>query len=261
MTTQAATLAFQPTAGRDRACAEQHTLRRSALLHLLPGVFILVPFVATAPLAMQAGFPPLTAMLLGGMLAGLAFQFGHLLYEGKKRNGTWSLRGIVLYRDPMPAWQYAALVPAFIVAAFLLDGITAPLTAALFGPLAWLPAWFWLRDPALLLQYSRTSVQIVFGLYLLLNGIAAPIIEELYFRGYLMPRLERFGRWTPVIAVALFTLYHFWQPYYFVTQFLATLPLVSAVWWKRNILLGILTHCALNLIGGLLTFGLVLGQM
>jgi len=100
--------------------------------------------------------------------------------------------------------------------------------------------------------------------YLLLvfpiNGIAAPIIEELYFRGYLMPRLSRFGNWTPLLAAALFTLYHFWQPYYWITQFLSILPLVYAVWWKRNVRLGIIIHASLNILGGLLNLMLILGQ-
>jgi membrane protease YdiL (CAAX protease family) len=123
----------------------------------------------------------------------------------------------------------------------------------------WLPQWFEMRDVAQLAQYSRASLVVTFWLSLALNGIAAPIVEELYFRGYLMPRLARFGRWTPLIAVALFTLYHFWQPYFWATQFFGMLPVVLAVWWKRSITLGIFTHAAMNLIGLLLTFGQILG--
>jgi membrane protease YdiL (CAAX protease family) len=33
-----------------------------------------------------------------------------------------------------------------------------------------------------------------FGAYLILDGFAGPIVEELYFRGYLLPRLSRCGR-------------------------------------------------------------------
>jgi len=239
---------------------EQHSIGKSIALHLLPGVFILVLFLAAVPFVMRAGYPPIFAISIGGITFGLGFQVWHLYHEGKKRNGKWSLEGIVLYREPMPVWQYFALVPLFIVAAFLIDGLTGPIKAAFLDMLPWIPEWFELRDIGELASYPRPVLATTFTLYLLLNGIFAPLIEELYFRGYLMPRLSRFGRWTPVIESALFTIYHFWQPYYWITQFFFILPLVFAVHWKRNIKLGIIVHMLLNTIGGLLLAGRVLGQ-
>ena len=239
---------------------EQHSIGKSIALHLLPGVFILALFLAAIPFVMRAGYPPIFAMSIGGIALGLGFQVWHLYHEGKKRNGKWSLEGIVLYREPMPVWQYFAFVPLFIVAAFLIDGLTGPIKAAFLDMLPWIPEWFELRDISVLASYPRPVLVTTFALYLLLNGIAAPLIEELYFRGYLMPRLSRFGRWTPVVESALFTIYHFWQPYYWITQFFFILPLVFAVHWKRNIKLGIIVHMMLNTIGGLLLMGLVLGQ-
>jgi membrane protease YdiL (CAAX protease family) len=240
---------------------EQHSIGRSLALHILPGIFILALFVASVPLATRAGLPPLFAMVTFGTAFGLGFQVWHLYSEGKKRNGKASLEGIVLYRKPMPLWQYFALVPTLVILGFLIDGVTAPLKSAIMNSLPWLPQWFEMRDASLLAAYSRPALVITFACSLLFNGIAAPIVEELYFRGYLMPRLSRFGRWTPVLETALFTLYHFWQPYYWITQFIFMLPVVSAVSWKKNIKLGIIVHMALNLLGGLLLAAMVLGKM
>ncbi len=239
--------------------AEQHSVGKSLALHVLPGLLIAAVFVMSAPLAMRMGFPPLFAMVTAGILVGLGFQLWHLLNEGRKRNGTWSLQGIVLYRQPMPLWQYLLWVPLFTIAAFLINGLTSPIGAALLNALPWLPGWFEMRDVSMLASYSRPALLVTFTLYLLLNGVAAPIIEELYFRGYLMPRLSRFGRWTALVEVALFTVYHIWQPYYWITQFFSMLPIVAAVAWKRNIKLGIVAHMALNLIGGLLLMARLLG--
>lgn len=240
--------------------SDQHSIGKSLALHILPGVFILTLFVACAGLVMRAGFPPMLAITIGASL-GLAFQIWHLFHEGKKRNGKWSLEGVVLNRKPMPLWQYFALVPLFFILAFIIDAVTAPVETILLSYLPWLPQWFEMRDASMLLGYSKSALIVTFGVQLLINGIAAPIIEELYFRGYLMPRLSRFGRWTPVVETALFTIYHFWQPYYWISQFLFTLPYVSAVAWKRNVKLGIIIHMALNLLGGLLTAALILGQV
>ena len=239
---------------------EQHSIAKSLALHLLPGVFILALFLLSAPIVMKEGFPSLFAMIAVGVTFGLAFQLWHLYYEGKKRNGKWSLEGIVLYRQPMPVWQYFVLVPLFVIAAFIIDGITSPIKVAFLNMLPWLPEWFEMRDISMLASYPKSVLMITLGLYVLLNGIAAPIIEELYFRGYLMPRLSRFGRWTPVIEIALFTIYHFWQPYYWISQFFFFLPIAAAVYWKQNVKLGLIVHMMLNTVGGLLTFALVLGQ-
>ena len=239
--------------------SEQHSFNRSLALHILPGVFIVTLFVASARLVIGAGYPPMLALSIGSF-CGLAFQVWYLYHEGKKSNGTWSLKGIVLYREPMPIWQYFALVPVFVIVAFLIDWLTTPLKLALLNFMPWLPEWFAIRDTSQLLSYSKSVLLVSFGVQLVLNGIFAPIIEESYFRGYLMPRLSRFGRWTPVIETALFTIYHVWQPYYWITQFLAFLPIVFGVWWKRSIKLSIVSHMALNLVGGLLTAALVLGQ-
>lgn len=240
---------------------EQHAIGKSLALHLLPGALIVLLFAATAPSLMDAGLPPLFAMTAIGIPVGLGFQLWHLYHEGKKLNGKLSLEGIVLYREPLPVGQYFLWGLLFVIAAFVINGVGQPLSAALLKLFSWLPEWFEMRDTSVLTAYSKSAVVLTFAIYLPLNGIAAPIIEELYFRGYLMPRLSRFGRLTPFVETALFTLYHFWQPYYWITQFVSFLPVVYAVWWKKNIKLGIIVHLALNLIGGLLIMGLVLGQM
>ena len=256
MTTITATQSVSP----EVESSEQHSIGESFALHLLPGVFILVLFLASATMVMRAGFPALFAMVAFGVTFGLGFQVWHLYFEGKKLNGKWSLDGIVLYRTPMPIWQYVVLVPLFVIAAFIIDGLTSPIKIAFLNMFAWIPEWFELRDISVLQAYPKSILTVTFVLYILLNGIAAPIIEEQYFRGYLMPRLSRFGRWTPIVETALFTFYHFWQPYYWITQFVFFLPIVVAVFWKRNFKLGLIVHMALNTLGGLLLMAQVLGQ-
>ena len=92
---------------------EQHALPRSVILHLLPGALIVTSYIIAAPQVVNLGFPPGLALLIGFVVVGIPLELGYLLYQGKKRNGTVSLRGIVFYREPMPIWQYAGpLFPA-----------------------------------------------------------------------------------------------------------------------------------------------------
>ena len=99
--------------------AEQLSIGRSLALHLLPGVLILALFVLTAPAALRAGIPPLVPVFASATF-GLAFQVWHLFHEGKKRNGKWSLAGIVLYRQPMPVRHYLIFVPLSLALMILL---------------------------------------------------------------------------------------------------------------------------------------------
>lgn len=84
---------------------------------------------------------------------------------------------------------------------------------------------------------------LVFGL--VVNGLALPAVEELYFRGYLLPRIPC-GRWSPLVNASLFSLYHFFSPWGNLTRVLAVTPIAYVVRWKRNVYLGIATHCLLD---------------
>lgn len=124
---------------------------------------------------------------------------------------------------------------------------------------SWLPHWFFFFDDIgeNISLYSRSAIIVTWVLGLLLNGIGGPIVEELYFRGYLMPRISRLKGWAPLINVLLFSLYHFFTPWQNPVRILALTPLVYVVWWKRNIYLSILTHCILNTDGMLIMIPLI----
>ena len=86
----------------------------------------------------------------------------------------------------------------------------------------------------------------------LFNGIAGPMVEELYFRGYLLPRISRLKGWAPLLNVFLFSVYHFFTPWRNLERILALLPGIYIIQWKKNIYLGMIPHCLLNATGMLL---------
>ena len=81
------------------------------------------------------------------------------------------------------------------------------------------------------------------------TSIAAPIVEELYFRGYLLPRIDRFGAWAPLLNLVLFALFHLWTIWLTPVRVVALLPMVYLVWFKRSLYIGIIVHLLLNLVG------------
>ena len=85
-----------------------------------------------------------------------------------------------------------------------------------------------------------------------MNGLGGPVVEELYFRGYLLPRISRLRGWAAVFNVLLFSLYHFFTPWQNPARILAMLPASYVVLRKKNIYLGMIPHCLLNTTGMML---------
>jgi len=221
-------------------------------------MLILTVYVIAASLAMGRKFPSSLALLfalsLAVVLVLVPFELGYLLYQGKKKNNKPSLKGVVLYRERMPFWQYVVFVPVLLIwAVFCFAIISPPTEEFLIRTLfSWLPNWL-IPSPIDTTQFSADPAFALIGLLsLLLQGIIGPIVEELYFRGYLLPRISYLKGWAPFVNVVLFSLYHFFTPWQNPARILALLPLVYVVQRKRNIYLSIVFHIVLNMIGPML---------
>lgn len=232
----------------------QHSITKSVALHLLPGMFVVAFYILAAPLATKVGFPSGVTLLLGFLFILVPLELGYLLYQGKKRNGTFSLRGVVLYRERIPIWQYLLFFLLLFALAFGILFLISPVTAFLADKVfPWLPKFLLPGGSSPYPAAARTAILITLILGLFVDGIINPIVEELYFRGYLLPRISYLGWRAPLMNAFLFTLQHFWQPYNYPLIFLIQLPLVYVVWWKRNIYISMLTHSAGNIIGATLS--------
>ena len=161
---------------------------------------------------------------------------------------------------PLRDWLW--LLPALVIVAFIGFGVSMAFEPAVIdSAFGWLPDWF-VRpiDIDRIAAYSRDAWLVTLAAFLVLNGFVGPIVEELYFRGYLLPRMDRMGRWAPLVNVSLFSLYHFWSPWQIVGRILGFGPTVYAVRWKENVYLGMVVHCTLNTLGVLLVSSLVLSR-
>jgi uncharacterized protein len=228
---------------------DQHPLARSIALHLIPGVALLASYVLLAPLVERLGFPTIFAASLSILFVLMPLELGYLLYQGRRRNGRLSLAGVVRYREPMPIWQYALFVPVLIFWYLVAISAWQELMSAFEGSLSWLPDWainpLPADDPGA--QYAAPILITVAIFRVACTGIIAPVVEEMYFRGYLLPRIDRLGFWAPVIGAAFFAFQHLWTLLLDPGRVIAWLPVVYLVWRKRNIYLGIIVHLALNL--------------
>jgi membrane protease YdiL (CAAX protease family) len=240
---------------------EQHSLGQSIVLHLLPGAIATVVYVLTVPFFIGLGYPTIMALYLPMILAVILVELGYLFYQGQKKNGSLSLKGVVNYSQHVPWWMYIAFPLLILIWGILVTALVSPIDNLLLNQVfKWLPDWYTLRNVLeIKTMYSRDAILFTAVCALILNGLVGPIVEELYFRGHLLPRLSRFGRWAPLINVALFSLYHGWTPWMFFSRLILLIPMVYLVWWKRNIYIGMIAHCLLNLIGTAVLFAQLLG--
>lgn len=240
---------------------KEHSILESIVLHLIPGMAGTVSYVILAPILIDKGYPPILGLLIAALVVIMPIELMILLAAAKKQSGTFSIGEVILYRQPIPKWQYFLIPLGLVVWGFLATGVTPILDTAIASTwFSWLPEWFFIFDLEQFSDYSRSALLLTFFAGLVINGIALPLVEELYFRGFLLPRLERFGKWSPTISASLFSLYHFFTPWQFVSRIVWLLPWVYTAWAKRNIYLIIITHCMANMLGWLLTWGLILSQ-
>lgn len=222
--------------------AEQHTAGKSVLLHLLPGFLIGMCYFALVPVARQLGYPSIAALMIAVVVALVPFELGYLLVQGRKVTGRFSLGSVVEYRNRLPVWQYLLWVPVLFVLLAIIFTVMKPVDAFLRDNLfSWIPP----LNGGLDGSYPQDVLIVTYILVGIFGVIVGPVVEEMYFRGYLLPRMGYAGKWSPLLHSFLFALYHMWTPWLIVTRTLGTLPLVWAA-RRRSLYLSIAVHIAVN---------------
>ena len=227
------------------SAVEPHSLGKCLFLHLAPGIANMAATLLGLAAFWNPSLPPeLFYSVFTNVFVLIPMQLGYLYYLAKKRhNSGWSLEGIVVYNQPIRWFRYFIWVPAILVP-------TAIIFVGLESISHWLEAI--IVSVSVLAKYQMTEVSNVSGIVLLANivlsGILVPITEELYFRGYLLPRMpSRFGRLKPVAHSLLFSIYHFHTPWMIPVRTLGLLPLIYITIHTHSVRPGIIAHCLVNL--------------
>ena len=232
----------------------QQSKLKSILYHFYPGILIAVFFTIATPYLVKEGLPPQLSMLLAIVIIVVPVFLIHL-NKAKQQEGLNRIMDLVVYNKILPTKKIILYTIGLVFFAFFVYGLTQPLNKIITEKLFyWLPEWYKVRDFE---GYSKTIIIITLVLNLLLNGLLAPYLEELYFRGYLLPRMETWGKYAPALSAILFSFYHFWQPQIYLTLIIALLPMTYLVWKTRSLKLAIYTHCGLNIVGAILSFAML----
>ena len=223
-------------------------------MNLGPAAITFAAALALGPLMGRLGLPRYFSLTVAFALVLTPIELGLLLRAAHRATGRWSLRAlpaVLAYRRPL-CRRMILLIPVVFGAALIILAALTPVGNAIGG---WLrgvyPHW-------LLPSYNSTAgfskVVLVPTLLatLAIDGVINPTIEELYFRGYLLPRLPAAGWRAIPLSAALFTLQHYWQPWHWLLIFVLELILTTLVVRLRCLRFGIVMHVLANSFGTLI---------
>jgi membrane protease YdiL (CAAX protease family) len=221
---------------------EKHSTIQSVILHLLPGILVGCFYILARQPVANMGYPSIVALMLAYAFILVPVEVGYLLYQGKKMTGRFTLRGIISYRKPIPWWQYVVWVLVIGMATGAIFTLLRPVEAFLQERL-----FFWMPDMNYGLDgnYSRRTLVVAYSMFFMFVAFLSPLVEELYFRGYLLPRMK--GRFATLFHSFLFAVQHVLTPWRVITRTLALLPLAFGV-KRKNIYIGIIVHILVNLL-------------
>ena len=215
---------------------EKHSTTRTVILHLLPGILVgCFYFLALQPVA-RMGYPSIFALYLAFAFVLVPVELGFLLYQGKKKTGRFTLQGIISYRNPIPWWQYFVWVSIIFLIVGAIMTLFKPVDSFLQKNL-----FFWMPDlnSGLDGNYSKSILIVTYSMSLIFNVLLAPIVEELYFRGYLLPRMK--GKFAILFHSFLFAAVHVFTPWRIIARTLGLLPIMYGT-TKKNIYVGMIVH-------------------
>lgn len=225
-------------------------------LHLFPGLLITLIYVILAPFVNAAGYPSLMALGIAFLLVIIPFEWFYLLAKGKQISGRYSLSA-VLPTQHVPIKKRILIISGGIVAIFVIAGGMYYFDASIKEMLAqWLPKWYFF-DEDYKNNYTKEAIVVTAAFRIVVDGILIPIVEEQYFRGYLLPKIPATGVKAPMAGSVLFALYHFWQPWNYLSLLLISGVLAFTAWHFKNYKISLYIHLIINLLGSIAFFLLV----
>jgi uncharacterized protein len=219
-------------------------------LHLFPGILITAIYVLITPFVQKAGFPSLMGLAISFLLVILPFELGYLFIQAKK-NGNGKLSSILM-AVTLPKKKFISLIFVGIFICIIIATGSSYIDNLIKNSFfQWLPDWYF-YDTEFSKGYTKQALLITAIVRLFVDGIIIPYTEEIYFRGYLLPKIKGNKTSIPIIATVLFSLYHFWQPWNYPTLLIISGILVFSAWRFKNYKISLYIHLTINLLGSIL---------
>lgn len=214
-------------------------------LTLFPGIImLLLAFLFSSP-AIGINLPFILSIFLAILFGLVPIELGIIKYFARKTNKK--IKDLILFKEKIPLKKYIPSIMIPFVIALPIFIFLPEIEKLLWGNVFnFFPEWAKIDR---FMSNETKYLTLILVLNFILNGFLGPLVEELYFRGFLLPRMTMFGKAAPLVNTILFSVYHLFTPWENITRILAVTPLAYSVWLNKNIKIGIIIHCSLNTLG------------
>ncbi len=220
--------------------------RQAAQLQLVPGLCSLPVFGLLAWVLSGQGLPNIFALALTILLVEVPVTWWIMIRRVRRETGgRFSFAEAFPWFGPVPWWQYLLIgIPLVLFSMAMIAGIGPRIEAVLLqSAFAWVPDWFLMRpDPQMFTTLSRPALLTLWALMLVSMVVLGGVTQELYARGFLLPRSVRMGPLAPAFNALLFAVFHLIAPWSWPVFFVMVLPWAYVVWWRRSVRLGLFIH-------------------
>ncbi|MHC5215914.1 CPBP family intramembrane glutamic endopeptidase [Enterococcus sp. LJL128] len=214
-------------------------------LHLFPGLLTVLCQLLLIRSGLLRGMPNVFILATAGIIGIIGWEGGYLCYQSKKETGSWNFLKIMGFRTEKRNKKLIVYGVGLFMFLGICFTIFKPLSILLLDTIFnFMPAEFQLNQS--LTGYSKPVIIAVLFVYIFVFAVLYPIIEEFYFRGFLLNRMKWLGNRGIVLNTVLFACYHFWSPWLIITRIIGLLPLYYTVSKKHSLKLGIIVHCLAN---------------
>lgn len=219
---------------------------RAAWLQLAPGLATLPAYALIAYLLSGAGIPNIFALALSVLFVETPVSWMIIARQTRKETGArLTLAQAFPWTAAVPWWLYLLIgLPVMVFSVFMVAGVSSWIQQMLLiDVFSWVPEWFVMRpDPAMFFALSQELLLALWALMLVSMVLVGGFTQELYSRGFLLPRMAELGRWAPAYNALLFAVFHVIAPWNWGPFFLMALPWAYLVWWRQSVKIGLFVH-------------------
>jgi len=228
-------------------------------LQLLPGVANVLIFLPSAWVLHQAGLPVMFALGLAILFGEVPVAWWIMIRRTRAEQGSFSFKTAFPWARAL-RWQTYALwgLPIILISMVLMmtgQMVVAPQIQQSFFP--FIPEWMHIiQSPAELAELPPRVLLALWTVSLVIFTLIGGVTQELFSRGFLLPRMAHMGPVAPVLNALFFAMLHLGAPWGWPIFFVTSLIWAAAVWRTRSVKIGLFGH-----VGMLFVQSMMLGAL